>query len=452
VCTANQDLVVAIDGSGSLQQSGFDILKKFAETLVSRYQTKYYGRKRVKIGICQFGNGEVMSDGKTITPAINVQPLTFSKSAVLNAVKNLPFKKGFTNMAQAFATAEDMFTQKSRRNAQQAVLVISDGKPSFSFETQGQVEQLDDKNIMRYFLVVSDQGMNSNAMAQIKSWASQPWNTNVVHVPGLEQLDGDPSMWAQKALTKFCPQAYSPGDREKFEHANELQKVYSGGWCSENTRWWWSGWVRGNRGSARRQCKAKAKADNKQVFVLSTRKHHRYGWWCYRGNMAVSPERYDQWFQNKAEPECSRWYNSWFWDFYAIYPKDDQVCRTMGIRVSPNDDCTGKEVWHWHGGTWGFNPDEWATETYDAWGGTGTCVSYARTGGGTCKQYCESFGKTCHRGQDDAHHQVKELNYWLTGQGKAGTMCTAYDEGHDRQTTEENGCLQKWGTQLCACK
>lgn len=458
VCTAMQDVVVAIDGSGSVQQSGFDTLKKFAETVVSRYQTKYYGRKRAKMGICQFGNGEIMSDGKTITPAIIVQSLTFNQQDVLNAVKGLPFKKGFTNMAQAFATAETMFTQKSRRNAQQAVLVISDGKPSFSFETTSQVEQLDDKNIMRYFVVINDQGMNSAAMSQIKSWASQPWSTNVVHVPGLDQLDGDIQMFAQAAVTKFCPQAYSPSKREHFEHDYEMQKVYAGGWCRNVRRWRWHGWQRGSRSSAMRRCKAKATKLGRQTFLVT----NRNWWWgwrhqymgCYSFEMTVSPEQYDQWFNDKANPQCSQgWARNRYWDWYAIYPKDEQVCKSMGIRVASDEDCSGKEVWHWQGGQGqDFDIDEWTQEGYDSWGGTGTCVAYARTNGGTCKEFCANAGKTCHRGQDDAHHQWQKLSYYLSGQGKAGTKCTAYDEGHDRQTEAENGCLQKWQTQLCACK
>lgn len=390
VCTAMQDVVVAIDGSGSVQQSGFDTLKKYAETVVSRYQTKYYGRHRVKIGICQFGNGEIMSDGKTITPAIIVQSLTFNQPDVLNAVKGLTFKKGFTNMAQAFATAEDMFTQKSRRNAQQAVLVISDGKPSFSFETTSQVEQLDDKNIMRYFVVINDQGMNSAAMSQIKSWASQPWSTNVVHVPGLEQLDGDIQMWAQAAVTKFCPQAYSPSKREHYEHNYEMQKVYSGGWCRNVRRWRWHGWQRGSRSSAMRNCKAKVAALGRQTFLVT----NRNWWWgwrhqymgCYSFEMTVSPAQYDQWFNDKHNPQCSQgWANNRYWDWYAIYPKDEQVCKSMGISVASDEDCSGKDVWHWQGGGKDFNIDEWTKEGYDAWGGTGTCVAYARTSGGDRK-------------------------------------------------------------------
>lgn len=448
VCTAYQDLVVAIDGSGSVQEAGFAILKKFAAQLISRYQTKYFGRKRVKLGLCQFGNGEIQADGKTISPAINVQGLTFSKKAVTDAVKGLSFKKGFTNMAQAFATAETMFTQGSRRDAQSAVLVITDGKPSFSFMTNEMVEQLDDKGIMRHFVVISDQGGNSDVMTQIKAWASQPWSTNVVHVPGLPQLDGDIDMWAQKSLTKFCPQAYSPGKREKFEHANQMQKVFRGGWCKSVRRWYWAGYVNKNR--AVQQCKAKAKRAGKQVFLIG--RWHRWAW-CFYGDMDVSPTLYSQWFHDKANPQCDAgWRNVWYYDFYAIYPQDKQVCSSMGIRVSSQDDCTGQDIWHWQGGHMGFNINEWSTESYDNWGGQGTCVTYARTGGQTCKQYCASFGRTCVRGQDDAHHQVAELNKYLQGEGQAGTMCTAFDEGHERQTTEENGCLQKWGTQVCACK
>jgi len=453
VCIANQDLVVAVDGSGSVQSAGFDILKTYTETVVSRYQTKYYGRNKVKIGICQFGNGEIMADGKSITPAINVQALTFSKNAVLTAVKGMTFKKGFTNMAQAFATAENMFTQKSRRSAQQAVLVISDGKPSFSFETESQVSQLDDKSIMRYFVVINDQGMNSDAMTQIKSWASAPWSTNVVHVPGLEQLEGDIQTWTQKAVTKFCPQAYSPGTREKYEHAYKMQKVYSGGWCSGVHQWNRKGWINTrNRGKAKRICRKEAKRLDHQIFTLIKTRNRQF---CWTGKLPVSPTLYDQWFQDKTNPECpngGHWVQDSREDFYALFPEDDQVCQAMGIGVDGGEDCTGKDVWHWTGTLPEFNRDDWTTETYDSWGGTGTCVVHAHTNGKTCKDYCASFGKTCHRGQDDAQQQVNELTYWLQGQGKAGTMCTAWDGGHERQTTEENGCLQSWQTQICGCK
>lgn len=70
ICVANQDLVIAIDGSGSVRADGFDILKKFVEKFLLRYQTEYWGAEAVKLSIVLFGNGVIMPDGKTVSPAI----------------------------------------------------------------------------------------------------------------------------------------------------------------------------------------------------------------------------------------------------------------------------------------------------------------------------------------------------------------------------------------------
>merc|ERR1719181_2359006 len=130
-----------------------------------------------------------MPDGKTVSPAINAHSLSFDMDLVKAAVSGLPFKKGFTNMAQAFAMAEDMFVKGSRGKAQQSVMVVTDGKPSFSFMTNEMVEQLDDKSIMRYFVVVSETPLSDDSMKNMKKWASQPWETNLVHVGGLLMLE-----------------------------------------------------------------------------------------------------------------------------------------------------------------------------------------------------------------------------------------------------------------------
>ena len=59
VCIAKQDLALAIDGSGSLQESGWRALKKFASTLIGKYKGEYYGYEDMKIAIVQGGNGEI---------------------------------------------------------------------------------------------------------------------------------------------------------------------------------------------------------------------------------------------------------------------------------------------------------------------------------------------------------------------------------------------------------
>ena len=115
-----------------------------------------------------------MPNGKTVSPAINAQKPASNKDDVQAAIEGLQFKKGFTNMAQAFSMAEDMFIKGARKSAQQSVLLTSDGKPSFAFMTNEVVEQFDDKGIMHYFVVVNNQGPNSDVMKQMKVWASQP--------------------------------------------------------------------------------------------------------------------------------------------------------------------------------------------------------------------------------------------------------------------------------------
>ena len=143
-------------------------------------------------------SGEAQENPATTAkpPAILSQPLTFDMAAVESAVSDLPFKKGFTNMAQAFSTAQVAFIQGSRRGAQSTVMVVTDGKPSFNFMTTQMVEQLDDKGIQRYFLVVSEEALDDAPYKMMKEWASQPWETNLVHVNGgLAVLDADTDLW-----------------------------------------------------------------------------------------------------------------------------------------------------------------------------------------------------------------------------------------------------------------
>jgi len=310
---------LAIDGSGSLQASGFDILKEYVGRLLERYKTQYFGEGAVKIGIILFGNGVIMPDGKTVSPAIAAQPLTLDKDAVVAAVKGLPFKKGFTNMAQAFAMAEDMYVKGSRSEAQQSVMVITDGKPSFSFATNEMVEQLNDKGITRYFLIVSETPMTDNSMANMKKWANKPWEANLLHVAGgLIMLDADKTLWAAKALTMFCPMSYSPKTAEYEEKLFGFQHVKDGGFCGQ---------LGSSLGSAdnAQACAALAEGAGASTFVLGTSFNRGK---CFQGQMTVDKQQYDQWMNDKADPKCPEeggWKMKTIWDFYAVTPAEEVV-------------------------------------------------------------------------------------------------------------------------------
>jgi len=319
ICIAKQDLIIAVDGSGSVRATGFKTLTDWVGVLLDRYMTEYYGSQAVKLGIVLFGNGVIMPDGNTVSPAINAQKLSFDMEAIKASVSGLPFKKGFTNMAQAFAMAEDMFVKGSRKGAQQSVMVVTDGKPSFSFQTNEMVDQLDDKGIMRYFVIVSETPLEDDSMKNMKLWASQPWETNVVHVPsGLLMLEADPNLWAEKAITRFCPEAHSEMADAWEVKTYGFQHVKDSGWCGDLPTGWSRSNVLSKNTLSAETCAALAGGANYQSFMLGT---FFLKGTCVGVPMEVSAEQYSEWGANKKNPSCpTKWHSSMMYDFYAMEP------------------------------------------------------------------------------------------------------------------------------------
>jgi len=311
-CVAEQDLILAIDGSGSLTEDGFNVLKSFAVNLLSKYHSEYFGAPAMKVGVIEFGNGVIMDTGD-VSPAINQQPLTDDFSLVKTALENLPYKKGFTNMAQAFALAEVMYTAAGRKGAQSAILVISDGKPSFAFQTEELVRQLDDKGVQRFFLVASE--ANEEDLQLMKEWASAPWETNFIHVPSVSALQADVGVWSQKALVTFCPMSFSPSAKQTEEVSLGFMHVKDGGYCGER------GALLSTNVEGDAQCAALAQGSGAEAFLLGTWFRRGY---CYASPLAVDAMLYEEWEEERVAPECHTedgWTNSRIFDFYAIMPE-----------------------------------------------------------------------------------------------------------------------------------
>jgi len=309
ICIANQDLIIAVDGSGSVREDGFNSLKNYALDLLSKYHSQYFGAGAMQIGLIEFGNGIIMPDGVTVSPAMNVHTITADLNAVKGALEGMVQKKGFTNMAQAFALAETMYTAAGRKGAQSALLVITDGKPSFQFQTNELVQQLDDKGVQRFFVVVSD---NEKTLDTMKKWASMPWETNLLHVPGIAPLDADRGVWAQKALTLFCPMAMSPDLMTTKETAGGFMHVRDGGYCGER------GALLSTEVASADGCAALAQGAGAQSFILGIWFRRGY---CYAGVMTVDTAQYEAWEGERVDPACpTEWVNSMIFDFYAIEP------------------------------------------------------------------------------------------------------------------------------------
>ena len=72
------------------------------------------------------------------------------------AIQEMSFLKGFTNMAPAFTKVDRLILLDGRPKAQSAVLTLTDGKPSFLFQTNEKVMQLKDKHIKLFFAPVTE--------------------------------------------------------------------------------------------------------------------------------------------------------------------------------------------------------------------------------------------------------------------------------------------------------
>lgn len=207
ICVAHQDLVIAVDGSGSMGEDGFDTLRSFAGKLVTRYTSMHNGTSTMKVGVVLFGNGHVRKDG-SVNPPINVQPLTADLTAVQQRISSMRWQRGLTNMAQALAAAEKMLLLGARGHAQSAILVLSDGRYLFKYKTSEKAKDLRDKNIQIFMAPISE--YRSKELDELRGWASQPWEANYERIPGIAALKNNEKMFAQKLLTKFCPLAVSP--------------------------------------------------------------------------------------------------------------------------------------------------------------------------------------------------------------------------------------------------
>merc|ERR1719473_1979299 len=169
-CVAKQDLVISIDGSGSLTEARFKILKKFVAAYIDKNMGKYYGLEDMKIGVVQFGNGQILKDG-SIAEALLIQELTSDMAKVKKSIEELKYSKGFTNMAQAFTVSEKALNLGGRQKAQSAVLTITDGKPSFLFQTYEMIKKLKDKAVKLFFVPVT--AFKGQELKLMRKWASK---------------------------------------------------------------------------------------------------------------------------------------------------------------------------------------------------------------------------------------------------------------------------------------
>merc|ERR1719169_326692 len=130
-------------------------------------------------------------------------------------------------MAQAFAVAGGMLQRGGRSGAQSAVLVLSDGKVSFQYQTRNAAQALKDQNVQLFMAVVST--ARGTELGYMKTIASQPWNTNYMRIPGLLDLGQNEAVFEGAVVAKFCSDSISPSAEAAADNTREYMMIRENG-------------------------------------------------------------------------------------------------------------------------------------------------------------------------------------------------------------------------------
>jgi len=313
LCIASQDLVVSIDASGSVNTESWKLVKNFTGELLKRYRSEYYGVGKMQIGVIQFGNGAIEEDG-TISKAILINELSTDLAVVRTATEAMEHQRGFTNMAQGFVLGEKLLMQKGRKDAQSAIMTISDGKPSFLFETTEKAKELEGKGIMKFMVGIAE-FPKSDSWQLLKGLATQPANTNTVRVPGFDALQDGGGPFVREAIAKFCPNALSPSQTVQMEVSSGYMLVRAEGYCGD------LGKTMSEEIVSADECFRLAVEEGSTGFSMG-RKYRR-------GKCCVEKEEfncdvYKAWQKNPEHPECpstgAGFQISRYYDWYAVDP------------------------------------------------------------------------------------------------------------------------------------
>jgi len=205
ICVAMQDVVLAVDVSGSLKQTGFETMVQFVKDLTSLYTL---GVNETQIGILEYSK-----EGKIVAPLQN------SMEELAPMIDKISFQRGVTDMAQGLSLAKTILME-GRKEASSVVILLTDGKPSFKFATTKAANELRDMGVRLVIVPIFLYG----DPAFMEELASDPPEDNVIKIGGLEVLANDTIGEATKIMTGTCAMLELP-EEEVVEEMPPTKKL-----------------------------------------------------------------------------------------------------------------------------------------------------------------------------------------------------------------------------------
>lgn len=211
-CKAKLDVILLLDGSGSLGKYGWEATK-IASSMFAMAMTG--GDADVQLGVMLFsGPGTMGALNKCVGSGPGADSVDMEKDCNIKWVQRLdkdtpgaaskierliwPARTTLTSAALSMAEAELAF---GRTDAQSIVVVITDGLPMSSIATTAAAESLRQKARLMWVAVTQHAPVK-----QIKAWASHPTKDNVIDVEDFETLERPSTI--DTIIVDMCPHIY----------------------------------------------------------------------------------------------------------------------------------------------------------------------------------------------------------------------------------------------------
>lgn len=184
----------------------------------------------LQLGAVHFGNGHLKDDG-SVSDAEVVHDLSNNIEDVVSSIKASKFGRGLTNMAQGIMKGRQMLKSSQRKDAQSVLILITDGKPTFKYQTRMAVDMF--RKIGKLVIVQIKSFPTESDQNLMKSYVSAPSLGNYLLIPGKHALEMGFSKYVIKTAVQVCPNATSPKMEEEEAKANGFRLLYQGKVCAK---------------------------------------------------------------------------------------------------------------------------------------------------------------------------------------------------------------------------
>jgi hypothetical protein len=175
VCQAQLDMLLLLDGSGSVNWygPGFEQERSFA---LSMFNLMSFGDAGAKAGVILFS-----------WEAELIAPMTTDQQSLIEAVEGMSWPHWNTDTAAALTMAKTELTNSGRPEVSKEktiIFLLTDGNPNSMSSTMAAAEGV--KEVATLYVVVIGNNLNMNA---VKHWPSYPWEEHLIKVEEFDLLE-----------------------------------------------------------------------------------------------------------------------------------------------------------------------------------------------------------------------------------------------------------------------